>query len=133
MKRLFVVFGFLFLVLGLFAQAIVPPETVPEALAGLDVYLGSLAGVAALSVFITALISRTFTFTVKWLKRVVSWLVPIIIVVIGGWGLNFGFLANESLGVVVLYGLAAGLVSNGIFSIDLVTALVNAIEGKAKK
>jgi len=129
---MFILIGLMFVAGFSFAQDITPPESIPEVFTGLSVYLGSLAGVAALSVFVTALITTSFTI-VKWLKRVISWLVPIIIVVGAGYLFHFGFLAEAPFLTVLLYGLGAGLVSNGLFDIELVQAVLVALKLKDKK
>ena len=95
----------------------------------ISVIFASLGGVAAGSVFLTALFTKQFKITTKWLKRVISWLIPISILVIGNL-LNYGFMAEFTWYATIAYGFGAGLVSNGIFDIELVQKLLDKLNLK---
>lgn len=110
-----------------FGQGVFPIE-------GLDInaMFASLAGVAAGSVIVSALLIQWFKVTIGWLKQVISWLVPVVVLVVGNL-LNFGFMAEFSWLMTFVYGVGAGLVSNGIFDIAIVQALLVALGLKKKK
>ena len=59
------------------------------------------------------------------MKQVISWVVPVILVVVVSLLLKAGFLAGESFIKILIFGLGAGLVSNGIFDIGFVNTMVN--------
>lgn len=93
----------------------------------LNTVFASLAGVAAGSVFISALLIKWLKVTKAWVKQLVSWIAPLVIFVVGNL-LNFGFMAEFTWLMTVVYGLGAGLVSNGIFDIALVQAILAALK-----
>jgi len=129
MKKVLFLFVALFALLPLFGQEIEPPTSWVDLIGNLDVYLGALGGLAAASVFITGAFNGLFNITKSWVRQLVSWLVPIVIAVIVGNFLNVGFLAEEPFFIAILYGLGAGLVSNGLFDVGFVNTLIKWIEG----
>lgn len=109
----------------LIAQAIEPPTDVVDLVVRFDTFIASLAGYAAVAIFLTGLINGWSKITKSWMKQVISWVVPIILVVVVSLLLKAGFLAGESFIKILIFGLGAGLVSNGIFDIAFVNTMVN--------
>lgn len=109
----------------LIAQAIDPPTDVVDLVVRFDTFIGSLAGYAAVAIFLTGLINGWSKITQSWVKQVVSWVVPVLLVVVVSFLLKAGFLAGENFVKVLIFGLGAGLVSNGIFDIGFVNIAVN--------
>lgn len=123
MKKLFAFFVMLFVFAGLaFGQD-------GGLLGGIDIntVFASLAGVAAGSVFISALLIKWLKVEKGWVKQLVSWIAPVALFVVGNL-LNIGFMAEFTWLMTVVYGLGAGLVSNGIFDIELVKAILAALK-----
>lgn len=112
-------------VIGLIAQAIDPPTDVVDLVVNFNTFVGSLAGYAAVAMFLTGLINGWSKITQSWIKQVVSWVVPVVLVIVVSLVLKAGFLGGESFVKVVIFGLGAGLVSNGIFDIGFVNTMVN--------
>jgi uncharacterized membrane protein len=117
----------------LLAQEIVTPTSWGDVTGNLDIYLGSLLGLGLLSIFVSAFINGFLTKASKLLKRIISWIVPIVLSILAAYVLNLGFLKEETIIMVLIYGFAAGLVSNGIFDITTVTTLVKIIQGFLSK
>ena len=99
----------------------------------------TFGSIAAMHDFIVELIVKTFKIEKSWLKQLVSWVIPIAVAIVG-FVLNLGMFAQfggmtEWQGWVytVLVGLGMGLTSNGIFDIELVKSLLNAISNLFKK
>ena len=92
---------------------------------------GTFSGLAALNVVIVNLITTYFKIKKGWIKQVISWLIPIVISIIG-FVLNIGLFESYTSLVewqgwlyTVLTGLGIGLTSNGIFDISFVKNLLN--------
>lgn len=123
MKRFFLSFIAIF-VFGVvaFGQGGILPD-------GIDIntVFASLAGVAAGSVFISALLIKWFKAETGWVKQLISWIAPVVLFVVGNL-LNIGFMADFSWLATVAYGFGAALVSNGIFDIELVKSLLAALK-----
>lgn len=65
--------------------------------------------------------------------QLTSWVVAEVLT-FGGFFLDFGFLANiDQIWLVAVYGLAAGLVSNGVFDIKVVKALLEFVKLRVPK
>ena len=109
----------------LIAQVVDPPTDVVDLVVNFNTFVGSLAGYAAVAIFLTGLINGWSKLTKSWMKQVVSWVVPVILVVVVSLLLKAGFLAGENFIKVLIFGLGAGLVSNGIFDIGFVNIAVN--------
>ena len=138
MKKLKLILLFLVIpIVAMIAQVVDPPTNVVDLVTDFNVFVGSLAGYAAFSVFVTGLINGWVKITKSWLKQVVSWLVPIILTVGVTFVLKTGFLEGEPILKVIIYGFGAGLVSNGLFDISFVNTavawIVNALGGITKK
>jgi len=129
---------FLIAVLSIFAapvimaQTIDPPASIIDLLANLNVYLGSMVGVAAMSVFLGALLNGLLKVTKTFVKQLVVWLVAIITLVIANL-VNMGYAAEFTIWQSLLHGLGAGLVANGIFDIPVVKAIMEFIENLFNK
>ena len=98
----------------------------------LNTVFASLAGVAAGSVFISALLIKWLKVTKSWLRQLVSWIAPVVIFVVGNL-FNFGFMSEFTWVMTIVYGLGAGLISNGIFDIAIVQALLAALNLEKKE
>jgi len=109
----------------LIAQAIEPPTDVVDLVVRFDTFIASLAGYAAVAIFLTGLINGWSKITKSWMKQAISWVVPVLLVVVVSFLLKAGFLAGENFIKVLIFGLGAGLVSNGIFDIGFVNTVVN--------
>lgn len=128
MKKVMMIFALItFATIGLVAQ-VDPPGDIGDVVVNIDKWMGSLAGLAALSVFVTGIINGLFQNLTGWLRQLISWVVPIVIAVVVGTLMGIGFLAEESIYIALIYGLGAGLVSNGLFDIPFVTKLIVFIE-----
>lgn len=107
------------------AQVVDPPTDVVDLVVNFNTFVGSLAGYAAVAIFLTGLVNGWSKITQSWIKQVVSWVVPVVLVVVVSLVLKAGFLAGESFIKILVFGLGAGLVSNGIFDIGFVNTMVN--------
>ena len=97
-------------------------------------------------VFITfAALSAAVPFVVEGIKKlipaidkskiatiIVSWVIPILVTMFG-WGFDLGFLADRTWWQALLYGLGAGLVSNGLFSTGLIEWIIGLFIKKTDK
>ncbi len=119
------VFLLMVMVMRLVAQVVDPPTDIVDLVVNFDVFVGSLAGYAAVSIFLTGLLNGWFKITKSWVKQIVSWAVPVVLVAVISLLLKAGFLAGESFIKVLVFGAGAGLVSNGIFDIAFVNTMVN--------
>lgn len=129
MKKFVLLFLMMLLAVPIIAQVIDPPENIVDVVGNIDGYMGSLLGLALLSTFLTGIVNGWLKVVKDWIRQVISWVIPIIIAVVLGFLLNFGFLAEEPWYIAVLYGLGAGLVSNGLFDINFVHVAVKWVEG----
>ena len=121
------VFLLLVLVIKLVAQAVDPPEDIVDLVVNFNTFVGSLAGYVAVAIFLTGLINGWSKITKSWMKQVVSWIVPVVLVLAVTYALKAGFLAVEGNTFVktIIFGLGAGLVSNGVFDIGFVNTMIN--------
>lgn len=99
-------------------------------------FIGSfstLGGLAALTVVITGFINKTFKVEKDWVKQLISWLVPVVVSVVG-FALQLGLFA--AFGPLTLWtgwvysiltGLGVGLISNGLYDINGVQSLLDLI------
>ncbi len=128
MKRFMFIFALLIVAtVGLVAQ-VEPPTDIGDVVVNINTWMGSLAGLAALSVFATGFINGLFQNVKGWVRQIISWVVPILLAVLLGTLLNIGFLGDEPVAIAILYGLGAGLVSNGLFDIPVVKAIIVFLE-----
>ena len=128
-----VLFGLMLVTVVVKAQDVVPvPDDVLEILTQLNLYFGSLAGIAALTTFLAALLNGLLKVDKKLYRQFVAWLVAIVLLV-GTNLVNYGFAAEFSILKSILYGFGAGLVANGIFDIPFIKVLMDTVEGWFKK
>ena len=114
------------------AQVIDPPASVIDLLANLNLYLGSMIGVAAMATFLGALLNGLLKVTKTFVKQLVVWIVAIVVLVVANL-VNIGYAAEFSIWQSVLHGFGAGLVANGIFDIPIVKAIMEFIENLFNK
>lgn len=98
---------------------------------GLLSFLGTLAGVAAMVLPITGWIKTLL----KLEDSAARWLSWLIAVLLGGFGhfSNVGIFEDVGLLVSLLTGLAAGLIANGVFTIEIVKTILEWIKAQLPK
>jgi hypothetical protein len=105
------------------AVGVVVDETPSPDISG---YFASLAYLVPAVLLITQIV-------LKYIKtkydQVVSWIVSLLMCSVG-WLLQLGIFCGTQWWWIFIYGLAAGLVANGVFDIPIVTALLNFIRKK---
>jgi hypothetical protein len=94
-------------------------------------YFGSLAALASLTVIISGYINtHIFSLGSSTLKQVVSWVVAILVCVVGSLK---GLVVDTSVLWTIVNGLAVGLVANGIFDVSIVQSILEFIKAKPTK
>jgi amino acid transporter len=127
MKKLMMFFALMFvLILPTFGQTVEPPTNWLALFANINVWLASLAGVAAVTVFLAAFLN-TLLKTQGFVKQLVAWIISILLLVVGNL-LNMGFMAELTWMNTIAYGIAAGFISNGIFDLETVRAILRALK-----
>jgi len=127
MKKLMMFFALMFvLILPTFGQAIEPPTDWLQVFANINLWLASLAGVAAVTVFLAAFVN-TLLKTSGFVKQIVAWIIAILLLVVGNL-VNMGFMAELNWLHTIVYGIAAGFISNGIFDLETVKAILRALK-----
>lgn len=114
------------LILPTFGQTVEPPTNWLELFANINVWLASLAGVAAVTVFLAAFLN-TLLKTQGFVKQLVAWIIAILLLVVGNL-VNMGFMAELNWLHTIVYGVAAGFISNGIFDLETVRAILRALK-----
>ena len=133
MKRLIMFFMFIgFVAFPLIAQEVEPPTNWGEVIDGFSTWFGTLAGIAALTVFIGGVLNGLLKVEKKVVKQILAWVVAILLAVLGNL-INLGFLSEATWMMTLLYGFGAGLAANGIFDISIVHALILAVESALNK
>jgi hypothetical protein len=121
---------FLFLLIAIpvamFAQVVEPPTNWLDLVANMNTWLASLAGVAAVTVFLAAAVNTLFKITGFW-KQLVAWGISILLLVAGNL-LNMGFMAQLTWLNTLIYGVAAGFIANGIFDIAFIKSILQALK-----
>lgn len=95
----------------------------------LSTYFVSLAAVATATLGLTEFIKSLVNITSSWVKQVVAWVVGVGLAFLGYY-LQLGIFVGLDVMWVIIYGLAAGLVANGIFDIVIVQALIDLFKKK---
>jgi hypothetical protein len=134
MKKSIMFFMMMFaLILPTFGQSIEPqpPSDWLSLFANINVWLGSLAGIAAVTVFLAATMNKLFKFE-GFIKQVTAWVIAILLMVIGNL-VNLGFMAEMNWLHTIIYGVAAGFISNGIFDIAFVRLVLQTLKIEAKE
>jgi len=133
MKKLFLFLMLLgFVAIPIIAQDIEPPSNWGEVIDGFNSWFGTLAGIAALTVFLAGVLNGLLKVSKKLVKQIIAWVVAILLAVVGNL-VNLGFLSEASWLMTIIYGFGAGLAANGIFDVTIVQALILAIESALNK
>ena len=109
----------------LFAQVTDSTIVVPPVGEGFG--FGTLIAISGMTIFLTALFNKIFKVIAPLWKQVISWVVSIGVVVVANL-LGIGFAAEFTIGTTFIYGIANGLLSNGIFDISFIRLLLSLIK-----
>lgn len=127
MKKFIVFFSLFLLIFGLgtdlIAQIVQDSTKITIPPVGESFGFGSLLAISGITIFLTALLNKIFKVVTPLWKQVISWTVSIAIIGVANL-LNIGFAAELSLGTTFLYGLANGLLSNGVFDLSFIRLLL---------
>ena len=124
MKRFILFLSLLLLIpFTAFGQDPTVPTTWGEVITNFNVWFGTLAGIAAVTVFVAGFFNTLLGIGKKIWRQIVSWIVAVILVFAGSI-FNIGFIADFPWLTTLVYGLAAGLVANGMFDINIVKAIL---------
>ena len=85
---------------------------------------GTLVALSGITIFVTALLNKLFGITSSLWKQILSWGVSIAAVAIANL-FNLGFAADLTFVTTFLYGLANGLLSNGVFDLSFIRLLLS--------
>lgn len=85
-------------------------------------YFTSLAGLAALVLIITDWLKQLFNFALNY-AQYVSWAVSIFLS-LAAWFFQWGIFAGTEWWYILVYGISAGLLSNGLFDWDILKAIL---------
>jgi hypothetical protein len=129
-KMLFVLL--LFIPVALFGQDVEPPASWGDVINNFNGWFATLAGIAAVTVFIASAVTQLFKVTKKLVKQIIAWLIAIALTLLGNL-LNIGFMTDFPWLTTLAYGFAAGLVANGFFDVNMVQALLELLKLKVKK
>jgi len=133
MKRLMMLFGFLVLmIVPVFSQDVEPPSDWMDLLSQMPTWFGTLAGFAAITVFLGSVVTTLFKITKSLWKQIVAWAVAIVLCLVGNL-VNFGLLSEATLLQTLAYGLGAGLIANGIFDFSVVQLILQYLKLEVKK
>lgn len=133
MKKVFLMLCFIIGFLVIPVTVIFAASQVGEKVFGVDGiegYFISLAALAAAVVPATEFIKRILKSSGNWTKYL-SWIVSIGLA-FAGWYFEFGVLADLDIIWVVVYGVAAGMVSNAVFDLEMMQGILRAMKGKTK-
>ena len=99
----------------------------------------TFGGLAALTVVLCQFIVKMFKIEVDWLKQVISWVIPIVLCIIG-YLFKIGMFSDYHVLIdwqgwlyTILVGLGIGLTSNGIYDIPLISNFLEIIGKLFKK
>jgi len=129
-KLLFILL--LMIPVAVFAQDVEPPENWVDVISNINTWFATLAGIAAVTVFIAAALNTLFKITKKIVKQLVAWGVSIVLVLAGNL-LNIGFSAEFPWLTSLAYGVGAGLVANGLFDVNMVQTILDLLKLKKVK
>ena len=133
MKKLMMLFGFLVLmIVPVFSQDVEPPSDWMDLLSQMPTWFGTLAGFAAITVFLGSVVTTLFKITKSLWKQIVAWAVAIVLCLVGNL-VNFGLLSEATLLQTLAYGLGAGLIANGIFDFSVVQLILQYLKLEVKK
>ncbi len=91
-------------------------------------FLGTLTALAASVTAVTEFLKRQIQ-TKGFIAQILSWIVAIALSALGWW-LQVGMYVGVEWFWIFIYGLAGGLVSNGIFDTGIVKAIINIFKKK---
>jgi len=131
MKKLMLLLSMVFLLLLVPVVAFCGDGNILTDSSGIEVYFVSLAALAAVVLPITEFIKRLLGTFGSW-TVVLSWVVAIGLSFVGWW-LNLGMFEGLKIIWVVIYGIAAGMVSNSVFDIGLVNLILRTLGLKIDK
>lgn len=123
MKRIVLLLSMCFLFLMLPVVAFCGNGNVLTEASGVEAYFVSLAALAAVVVPVTQFVKRIINTSGSW-TVVLSWVVSVGLAFIGWW-FKLGMFEGLSVLWVFIYGLAAGMVSNGVFDIGVVKMILS--------
>ena len=126
MKKFMFVLFMMFVSIPIFAQDVAPPANWLDLFANINVWLGTLAGVAAVTVFLSAAVN-TLLKTTGFVKQLIAWIISILLLVLGNF-VNMGFMAELTWLNTLIYGVAAGFIANGIFDIAFIKMVLQALK-----
>lgn len=109
-----------------------PPTNWVDVISNFNTWFATLAGIAAVTVFIAAGINTLFKITKSIIKQIIAWGVAIILVTAGNL-LNLGFVSNFPWLTTLAYGLAAGFVANGMFDVKTIQSILDFLKLKKVK
>lgn len=92
-------------------------------------YFTSLSAVAALTVLVTGWLNTNLLKWTGWKAQVLSWVIAIGLAWVGKWQ-GVGIFAETDVLWTVLQGVGAGLVANGVYSVQLVQSLLEFLKAK---
>jgi len=118
------------LILPTFGQSVETPTNWLALFSNINVWLGSLVGIAAVTVFLAAEVNKLLKLEGFW-KQLMAWIVAILLMVVGNL-VNLGFMAELDWLHTIVYGIAAGFVSNGIFDLGFIKLVLQALKIEAK-
>jgi len=132
MKKFMFVLFLMLLGIPIFAQEPQPPTSWVDVISNFNVWFATLAGIAAVTVFVAAAVNTVFKVTKKIVKQLIAWIIAIILVFAGNL-LNIGFSADFPWLTSLAYGIGAGLVANGLFDINTVQVILDFLKLKKVK
>jgi hypothetical protein len=95
-------------------------------------YFVSLVALVPLVILASDFIKRTLKIEKGWLKQLIAWAVSVGLCLIGMW-FDLGMFKDFTAVQTVAYGIATGLVANGVFDITIVQTLLDLILKFLKK
>lgn len=109
-----------------FGQDVDVPADWADIVVHINDWFGSLAGIAGITVFLAGFLNTILKVEKKFIKQLVAFAVAVGLT-LGSSLLNFGFFAEALWYQALLYGLGAGLISNGFYDVTTVRALLKFI------
>lgn len=127
MKKIVCFVSLFLLIFGLgmpiFAQ-VADSTSIPIPPAGEGFGFGTLVAISGITIFLTALLNKIFNVIAPLWKQIISWGVSVAIVGAANL-LNLGFASDLTFVSTFLYGLANGLLSNGVFDLSFIRLLLS--------
>lgn len=122
--------GLFVLTLSVFGQT--PNDSIWQVISNLAKYVESPEAFAIGATIVAAFITGLFKMEQNWPKRIVSWGIPVIGVVVCDL-VNIGFAAEYPIWEAAVSGLFIGLAANGIFTIPQLKPFMDKIHELAAK